>query len=64
MLFLIIMESLTLAGEHSLKEEHKNMCVIIQTSLTFTATNNNTQGGPCPAGSVPGVGTMLILSLA
>jgi hypothetical protein len=40
-----------LQGEYFPKEEHE------VTSLIPTATIN-TRGGPCPAGSIPGVGTM------
>lgn len=43
-------------------EERENMFIIIQISLTATATIN-THGGPYPAGSVPGAGNHVILSL-
>lgn len=38
-------------------EQRENMYIIIQISLTTTATLN-THGGPHPAGSVLGAGTM------
>lgn len=58
MLSLIVTETLTLERRgHSSMEEHENMYIIIQTSLKPTAAIN-TCGGPHPAGSVPGSGTM------
>jgi hypothetical protein len=61
LLFLIIMESLTLTRVHSL-EEQENMYIIIQISLIPTAARD-AQGGPHPADSVPRTGNHILLSL-
>ena len=40
-----------------MKDERKNMYIIIQTSLTPT-TANHTHGGPCPIAPVLGPGAI------
>jgi hypothetical protein len=53
---------ITLAERAFLEREYEHMHTIIKTSLMPTATIN-THGGPQPAGSVPGVGNHVVLSL-
>lgn len=54
------MESLSLAGRASPKEEHENVYIIIQRSVAPTATVNTCEG-PLPAGSTPGEETCHIV---